>query len=83
VDLYAKFLCKKRSPENKETLYTLTQEEGDRLEAFHKLESAERMRLTNYSRRLYTKNKPQWNRWMKRPIDEQAQIARTQSGGAQ
>lgn len=79
VDLDAKYLAARRSPQDPSGPFT--QAGPVCLEAFHRVDAANRPLLARYSCRLHRKNQRQWEHWMAYPVEKQIQIAQSGQGG--
>lgn len=75
VDLGSKYLCKRISAQDRNSLNILTEEEQNRLNEFDQMKDHEKFLLATYSNRLRGRNKNRWNRWIRYPIDKQIKIA--------
>ncbi|MDR3645286.1 MAG: hypothetical protein P4M02_09470 [Clostridia bacterium] len=82
VDLGAKYLCRKISPQDRQPSDSFSQSDYSHLDAFRQREEAEMALLAKYSHRLHRTNAAHWNKWMEYPIEQQIQIARKRLGGA-
>jgi hypothetical protein len=83
VNLEAKYLCKKTSPQKQLASEPITEDDYSRLESYRLMNSSDKAILAKYSHRLHVSNREQWRKWMKHPIDKQLQIALSKLGGAQ
>lgn len=81
ASLEAKYLCKTVSAEDGKVLAPLTIEENNLLRSFKRLDSYNRVLLSNYSFLLYRKNPYHWKTWIRYPIGEQIRIAGGKGGG--
>jgi len=78
VNLEAKYLCRKLPQKDEEAVEAFADADRVRLSSFSGLDNQVKAMLAEYSRRLYLRNRRQWNRWMEYPIEKQIEIA---SGG--
>jgi len=75
VNLEAKYLGKKISPEDGKWLEPLTPAEKEKLDLFRSVPDADREVLAAYSRYLYRRNRRSWNQWMQSRHEDQIRIA--------
>jgi hypothetical protein len=76
VDEEAKYLRKKISAKERETLEPLTEDEKKWLMRFRKTTEDERRTLSSYSHYLYNRDSRSWKQWMEKPEAEHIEAAK-------
>ncbi|MFU0831379.1 MAG: DUF4132 domain-containing protein [Oscillospiraceae bacterium] len=81
LDLGARYLCKQISPRKHKPLEPLSKQEEEVLSCFAQAQDDDKTVLSEYSRKLYTRNPRYWRRWIHLPVSEQLRIAKSGTRG--
>jgi hypothetical protein len=81
VELAAKYLCKEISPHDREPIVPFTEKENYLIEQFNSLAQEDKHMLSAFSHKMQNKNSQKWNKWIKRPLSEQLENAKSARGG--
>ncbi len=83
VNLDAKYLCKRVSPDSGKPLTPLTEEEKKQLENFHQIPPDEQEKLSKLSNQMFSHDPSAWNKWIQTPVVVQVDAMKAGQGGAQ
>lgn len=75
VDLAAKYVCKRISPQNKKLLEPLSDEEQRSIQVFKKIPPQEQKALSDYSYKIHQEDPSLWHQWLRKQLGEQIKIA--------
>lgn len=81
VDPERKYLQKGNTSYHRKPITPADEEERRRLEAFAALPEEVKTSLAEHSQRFHAKDAAGWERWMRRPIEEQIRIAKVEGEG--
>jgi hypothetical protein len=81
LDLGARYLCKQISPRKHKPVTPLSKQEEEALSCFAQAQDNDKAILSDYSRKLHTRNPHYWKRWMRLPVSEQLRIAKSGTRG--
>jgi len=75
VDLAAKYVCKRISPQNKKPLEPLSDEEQRSIQVFKKMPPEEQKVLSDYSYKMHKEDPSLWHQWLRKQLARQIKIA--------
>lgn len=81
VDLGAKYVCKKISPQNKKPLEPLNEEEQRSIQVFKKISPEEQKVLSDYSYKIHQEDPSLWHQWLRKQLSEQIKTAAADTEG--
>lgn len=81
LDLGARYLGKQISPRKHKPIAPLSKQEEEVLSCFAQAQDDDKTILSEYSRKLHTRNPRYWRRWIHLPVSEQLRIAKSGTRG--